>query len=148
SFQRGSWRDIDNQPVLPEPNQQPNAQELRNLLDPYEEELARWPLYISLDKDVMHAADAVVNWDSGNLRFADVQSVLTEFLLAAGGNLVGMDVVGDWSPVRVRGALRHFLHLTEHPPLSVDPGAAAALNEHVNLALLETVRACSLSAAA
>jgi hypothetical protein len=111
------------------------------LLEPYRLELARWPLYVSLDKDVMLQAEAVVNWDSGHLTLPEVEMILEEFLGAAGGQLAGMDIVGDWSPVRVRGALRHFLHVTEHPVLHVDAETAAARNERTNLLLLDSLRA-------
>jgi len=88
----------------------------------------------------------VVNWDSGHLVTDEVLDVLGAFVGAAAGNLAGMDVVGDWSPVRVQGMLRRFFHLTEHPPLAVNPHDATRRNEALNLALLDTVaRACSRS---
>jgi hypothetical protein len=139
SYQRGSWQQIDHQAVRPEREKPVAGERLRGLLEPHAKELARWPLYISLDKDVMPATQAAVNWDSGHLDFAEVQAILAAFLSAAEGNLAGLDVVGDWSLVKVRGALRHFLHLTEHPPLDVDAEAARDLNESVNQALLNLV---------
>jgi hypothetical protein len=95
------------------------------------------PLYISVDKDVLIEADAAVNWDSGHLHLAEARAVLSAFVGAAGGRLAGMDVIGDWSPVRLRGPLRHVLHWSEHPPLPVDPVEASRRNERANLALLE-----------
>jgi hypothetical protein len=142
SYHRRSWRAIDTDPIRRQRDVPVDAERLACLLEPHAAELARWPLYVSLDKDVMPAADAAVNWDSGHLRFPEVQAILAAFLSAARGNVAGMDVVGDWSPVRVRGALRHFLHLTEHPPLDIDPEAAIARNEAVNLGLLDMMRAC------
>ena len=115
---------------------------LRDLLIPYREELARMPLYISLDKDVMVPADAIVNWDSGHLGLGEVQDVLTAFLEAARGNLRGMDVLGEWSPVRVDGLFRWSFHMTMHPPLQIDPAEANRVNERANLALMETVAGC------
>ena len=67
--------------------------------------------------------------------------MLEAFVAAAGGNVSGMDVVGDWSPVRVRGWLRRFLHLTEHPSLKVQPDVAAQCNEGTNLSLLNLLGA-------
>src|SRR5207245_605996 len=104
------------------------------LLRPFAPALARWPLYVSLDKDVMTAEDAVVNWDSGRLRLAEVTAVLAAFAAAARGDVVGVDVTGDWSPVRLGGTLRRALHWTEHPALAVDPAEAARVNERSNLA--------------
>ena len=52
-----------------------------------------------------------------------------------------MDVVGDWSPVRLRGVLRHVLHWTEHPRLAVDDREATRRNEEMNLRLGEVLTA-------
>src|SRR5262249_6592244 len=76
----------------------------------------------------------------------EVLDVLGAFLAAADGNLAGMDVVGDWSPVRVHGMVRRFFHLTEHPPLAIDPHEATRRNEALNLNLLDAVaQACGRS---
>jgi hypothetical protein len=106
------------------------------LLQPFASDLTAHPLAISLDKDVMTDAEAVVNWDSGFLEFTEVQSVLQAFLQAAQGRVLGCDVVGDWSGVHVSGLLRRGLHALEHPALTVDPIEAARRNERTNLALL------------
>src|SRR5262249_55474848 len=109
-------------------------------LKPFRTELASRPLYISLDKDVMKSNDAVVNWDSGHLTLTEVLEVLKGFLRAAERKLAGMDIVGDWSPVRLRGWLRYLMHFTEHPVLAIDPIQARRRNEHTNLALVEAIR--------
>jgi hypothetical protein len=106
------------------------------LLEPYRGELAALPLYVSLDKDVLGADEAVVNWDSGRLVRGEVLHVLRGFLDASGG-AAGLDVVGDWSPVRVAGPFRRALHHTEHVPLAVNADEATRVNEALNLALLE-----------
>jgi hypothetical protein len=139
-FRRGSWRQVPNEPLRPGPSQAASHERLESLLQPFRAELARFPLYISLDKDVMAEPEAVVNWDSGHLTLAEVCSTLAAFLRGARGNLIGMDVVGDWSPVQLRGPFRHLLHWTEHPRLTVDPEDAARRNEQTNLVLLETVQ--------
>ena len=66
-FTRGPWRRIRNVPVRAA-GRPVTEQRVEELLRPFAPALARWPLYVSLDKDVMTAADAVVNWDSGQLR--------------------------------------------------------------------------------
>jgi hypothetical protein len=81
----------------------------------------------------------VVNWDSGHLTLAEVIEIVHAFVRAAQGNLAGMDVTGDWSPVRLRGWLRHLMHLTEHPVLAIDANDATRRNEQTNLTLLEAV---------
>jgi hypothetical protein len=140
AYQRGRWSTLPTKPVRPAPAQPIAAGRLKELLSPYQASLSQYPLYISLDKDVMVERDALVNWDSGHLTLAEVRLLLEGFLLQADGNLAGMDIVGDWSPVRLGGVLRRLLHWTEHPQLNIDPANAARLNQQTNLALLDTVQ--------
>jgi len=84
----------------------------------------------------------VVNWDSGHLHLNEVDTILRCFLSLSSGRLAGMDIVGDWSPVRVSGLLRRFFHWTMHPSLSINADQASWLNEETNLHLLDTVQGC------
>jgi hypothetical protein len=140
-FRRGAWAGVRNEPVRPRPEVPTTPARLGELLEPFRPDLGRWPLYISLDKDVMTQSEAAVNWDSGHLTLPEVEMIVQAFLNAAHGRLAGADVVGDWSPVRVHGAVRRLLHLTEHPRLEVDPAEAAARNERTNLFLVDRLRA-------
>jgi hypothetical protein len=110
---------------------------LSELLDPHREELARHPLYVSLDKDVIRADEAAVNWDSGVLTARDVTAVLRAFLVAARAGLAGADLVGDWSAVRLRSPLQYVLHWLEHPRLRIDPRVAHIQNQAINAGLIE-----------
>jgi hypothetical protein len=138
-FQREAWAGVPNEPVRPRPDTPVDLDRIEKLLFPFRAELATLPLYVSLDKDVLAQEEAVVNWDSGYLTLAEVSQVLQAFMEAARGKLAGMDVVGDWSPVRLRGWLRHVMHWTEHPTLSVEASDAAGRNEQTNLALLQAI---------
>jgi hypothetical protein len=66
---------------------------------------------------------------------------VVEAFAGASAGLAGMDVVGDWSPVRVAGLGRRLLHWTEHPRLRVEEAQAQERNEALNLALLGRLRA-------
>jgi len=147
SFTRGRWRDIPNRPLRESADRVITVARLTSLLGEAGADLAGYPLYITLDKDLMRVDDAIVNWDSGCLELSEVLSVLTGFVTACGGQLAGMDIVGDWSPVRVRGLMRRWLHWTEHPALHVDPAEAAECNARTNQILIDTLRA-SLALAA
>lgn len=125
-FYGGGWRGVPHCPLRPQPTEPTSASRLAELLAPYRFELRRWPLYISLDKDVLVESDAVVNWDSGKLTLPEVAQVLQTFVGAADGRLAGADIVGDWSPVRLQGWLRRVLHWTEHPPLNIEELRAVA----------------------
>jgi arginase family enzyme len=96
-------------------------------------------VYVTFDKDVLVRDDAVVNWDSGSLRLPDSLEILSGVFDACGARLLGMDIVGDWSPVRTDGLFRWGLHALEHPLLRVDPRDAAAVNEQTNLSILELI---------
>jgi hypothetical protein len=139
-FKRGPWSEIIHAPLRAEGQAVLCPDHLDRLLRPFRSELLSRPLYISVDKDVLTQTEAVVNWDSGHLALGEVQTVLRGFLHAARGRLAGMDILGDWSPVHLQGALRRVLHWTEHPGLAVDAGEASRCNERTNIAMLETVR--------
>jgi hypothetical protein len=135
-FRRGAWSRIPNDPVRLVADKRPPRERINQIVDAFGAELAGRPLYISLDKDVMMSQAATVNWDSGHLSITEVEAVIGAFLRASGGKLAGMDITGDWSSVKLRGGLRHLMHLTMHPSLSVDAYAAARCNERTNLKFL------------
>jgi hypothetical protein len=135
-FRRGAWGRVPHEPLRPSPFAHATGARVEELLRPHRDELAKRPLYISLDKDVTASAESVVNWDSGVLGMKEVGAVLDGFTAAAGGRLAGMDVVGDWSPVQAEGWFRKLFQRTMHPPLSIDPGYAERVNQPVNLRLL------------
>jgi hypothetical protein len=137
TFRRGAWSRVANEPLRPDRETPAAPERVADLVRPFHAELARWPLYISLDKDVLRATEAIVNWDSGHLLLEESRTVLAEFLGASRHRLAGMDTVGDWSPVRLRGCLRWAMHLTEHPTLNVRADQAARRNAQVNGALLD-----------
>ncbi len=135
-FRGRAWDRVPHEPLRPAAAERLTASRLEGLLEPHRADLGQWPLYVSLDKDVMGTPEAVVNWDSGHLDLEEVQTVLDGFREAAGDRLAGMDVVGDWSPVRVQGWFRQLFHLTEHPALTTTPGEARRCNERTNQMLL------------
>lgn len=135
TFRTGFWRRLWHTPLRPDLDGCAGVTRLQALLWPYRESLRRWPLYVSVDKDVLLASDAVVNWDSGFLRLDEVRDVLQAFVRAADGRLLGADILGDWSPVHARSWLSRLLDRTEHPPLAIDPTLASRCNEAANLTL-------------
>jgi hypothetical protein len=140
SFRGHAWNQIPQAPIRSTPDEPVRPDRLEVLLDPWRDELAQLPIYVSLDRDVLWSEESVVNWDSGNLTFAEVLALVKAFRSASAG-LAGMDVVGDWSPVRVSGMFRRLLHWTEHPRLRVDPDRARTINEEINLTLLDSLAA-------
>jgi hypothetical protein len=136
-YRAGRWARVAAEPLREQGQAPVCVNRLQALLRHHRTDLARAPLYISFDKDVLRSSVSVVNWDSGHLELTEAVAVLEAFVSAARGRLAGMDVVGDWSPVVLRGWLRRFFHLAMHPPLTVDPHEAARVNERTNLHMLE-----------
>lgn len=140
-FRGGGWNRVESPPLRPDRETPLDPARLERLLEPHRRELAARPLYVSVDKDALREADAVVNWDSGHLTLEELTTALRGFLNAAGGRLAGADSTGDWSPVEVRGSLRRLLHRVEHPRMVVEPAIARERNERVNRRLLEVLKA-------
>lgn len=135
----GHWAQVPNQPLRVDATRPLEAGRLDELCDELRADLASVPLYVTIDKDVMRAEDAVVNWDSGRLTLDEVLTAVRWFVAAAKGRLAGVDVVGDWSVERTEGALRRILVEAEHPALTIDAQEAARVNARTNLALVEAV---------
>jgi hypothetical protein len=138
-FRRGKWADLPHRPLMRPGDSSSVVESLQQALGGDRDDLERWPLYISLDKDVMGAREAVVNWDSGTLAFDEVRDILSWFHEASHGRLAGVDVVGDWSAVRLRPGLRTICHWSEHPVLTIDPNLATQVNQTMNEAILDLV---------
>jgi hypothetical protein len=97
-------------------------------------------IYVTIDKDVLRAEDAVTNWDQGRASLAFVLAAVRR--IAGGRRLVGADVVGDWSsPVHGGGAAASLLKrgeaLLDQPWRRPEPGQAGQLNAAANLRLLD-----------
>jgi hypothetical protein len=95
-------------------------------------------LYITIDKDVLRADDAVTNWDQGCTTLELLVSLVRT--IAAQHEIVGADVVGDWSePVYDEGVHRWMKRLEAmiDQPWRRPSSAALAVNESVNVTLLQ-----------
>ncbi len=137
-FVRGRWAGITVHPLLSEDVSLPSA--LNDALSLFREELSRLPLYISIDKDVLCAEDAAVNWDSGLLRLPQAVTIVETFLAASRGRLAGADVLGDWSPIELGHWLNRLCDRLDHPSPKHDPDEAATRNQRANTAIVQALR--------
>ncbi len=142
-FTRGRWAGIVTLPLLTDAG--PIDVVLREALQPFLQDLARIPLYISVDKDVLSAEDAAVNWDSGLLRLPEAVMILETFLAAAEGHLAGADVLGDWSAVELGHWLNRLCDRIDHPSPHFNGADAAARNQRANTKILGALCAGSRS---
>src|SRR5579884_4176120 len=65
-FRGERWRQVPHRPLRRWTDQPADADAIEDWLAPFRAELAALPLYVSLDKDVLAASEAAVNWDSGH----------------------------------------------------------------------------------
>ena len=56
--------------------------------------LLEWPVYISLDKDVLDSQEAVTDWSQGHMRLSEILDFL-ETVKVSGALFCGMDVCGE-----------------------------------------------------
>jgi hypothetical protein len=102
-------------------------------------------VYITIDKDVLRAAEAATNWDQGQTSLDFLKAMLEPVL--QGHRVIGADVVGDWSQaVYGGGALASLMKRGEamlDQPRHRPAMQACAANEPVNLELLTLIGAAS-----
>ena len=82
SFKGKSWQSVPHRALRDDPDSPARRTAIEAALHPWREELAGLPLYVSLDRDVLNADEAIVNWDSGKLLVAEVLAVIRTFLSA------------------------------------------------------------------
>jgi hypothetical protein len=137
-FVKGRWAKIKTQPLVNE--DRPISEVLAGVVGPLREELSQRPLYISIDKDVLTAEDAAVNWDSGSIRLPEAVTVVKWFVRAAGGRMAGADLLGDWSPIELGHGLNRLCDRIDHPSPRYQPEEAAQRNRRANEALLRALQ--------
>jgi hypothetical protein len=98
-------------------------------------------IYITIDKDVLRAADAATNWDQGRTSLDFLKALLTPLIKTH--RVIGADVVGDWSQAVYGGGpvaalLKRGEAMLDQPHRRPAPQACAA-NEPVNLDLLALI---------
>ncbi|MFM9939376.1 MAG: arginase family protein [Hyphomicrobiaceae bacterium] len=100
-------------------------------------------IYVTIDKDVLQAGDAITNWDQGLLRIDAVAASIK--VLFAHRHVVGIDVIGDRSRPRYRGSLatqwRKRCEVMIDQPIMRDRGDAVRVNERSNIRLLSEIEA-------
>ncbi|MFC3070642.1 arginase family protein [Phenylobacterium soli] len=108
-------------------------------LDRLDAAIATRSVYVTLDKDVLRAEDAVTNWDQGRASLEFVAAAVRS--VSRGRRIVGADVVGDWSKpdygLGLGGLMKRGEAMLDQPWSRPRPDEADRLNEAVNLRLLE-----------
>ena len=95
-------------------------------------------IYLSVDKDCLRREWAVTNWEEGSLALDQVTQGIGR--LRGAKNLIGVDITGEYSPVRIRDPLFRLLARWDRPALPPVAPTDLARNEQTNLALLSALR--------
>jgi hypothetical protein len=99
-------------------------------------------VYLTIDKDVLDAEDAVTNWDQGRMRISYLLSLITA--VGRRYTIVGADITGDYSTPRYSGNLWTRLSkraeiFVDQPRAQPDLAQAVNINSAANFALLEVL---------
>jgi len=98
-------------------------------------------VYVSIDKDCLRADASLTNWETGDLRLGELTQLLT--LISQELEIVGLDVVGDYSPPHVKGWLKTLMERLDRPKTFSANGKSeaeiTAVNERTNLRLLDVL---------
>jgi hypothetical protein len=107
-------------------------------------ELAGKNVYISLDKDVMGEADALTDWDQGQMTLKELLTIIGK--ITASANLVGMDICGERAPQPLHGLLKRIDSGRLTKPGAKDFEHANQINEKTNVDIIKFIeRECSVS---
>lgn len=96
-------------------------------------------VYVSIDKDCLKREYAVTNWEEGRLTLDELLEMLK--LIKDNRRIVGVDITGDYSDIKVNGILKNIISYIDHPRRptgkAVGKDAGAKINEDTNLKILE-----------
>lgn len=96
-------------------------------------------VYVSIDKDCLQAGASLTNWEAGLLSLDELLQMLR--LIQQYTEMVGADLVGDYSPPKIRGWLKTLIAKFDYPNDYSARGKSleeiCAVNEATNLKLVE-----------
>lgn len=98
-------------------------------------------VYISIDKDCLNSNFALTNWEEGALRLDQLLAMVK--LMRNNLDIIGLDVVGDYSVPVISSRLKAMLSRLDHPKrLAVDNCSTDLIlkvNEQTNLKILQEI---------
>lgn len=96
-------------------------------------------VYVSIDKDCLKKEYSLTNWEEGRLDLGELLLMLK--LIKDNFDIVGLDISGDFSPLRIKGRLKTLCGNWDHPKDYSAKGKDAlsinSINEQTNLRILE-----------
>jgi len=98
-------------------------------------------IYISIDKDCLNREAALTNWEEGFLKLSQLLAMLK--LLRENLEIIGLDIVGDYSSCQGLGRMKAAISRLDHPHNFAARGYPDELilqaNQESNLAILEEI---------
>lgn len=108
--------------------------------------LARLPtrkVYVSIDKDCLQGSFAVTNWEEGKMTLDELLLMLK--LIKENAEIIGADITGDYSPIRLTGAFKQCMSSFDHPKNlkvhTLTESDITSINEKTNLKILQVLNA-------
>lgn len=98
-------------------------------------------VYISVDKDCLNNKFALTNWEEGSLRLDQLLTMLK--ILRDNLDIIGLDIAGDYSPLKISGPIKALISQVDHPRVVAADNCSADLilkvNEQANLKIIQGV---------
>lgn len=81
------------------------------------------------------------NWNSGELNLTELIMIIETFIELSDGNLMAMDIMGDFTYVETAGVYRSYLHKTQHCDSEnfISQEQATDLNQTTNITILNAI---------
>ena len=92
------------------------------------------PVWITIDKDVLRAEDALTNWDQGEMPFDALDLAIRR--IGSTARVVGVDVCGEYSPAVHTNPFKRYEAWTDQPPPPIRP--TCTVNAKTNARMLAT----------
>ena len=95
--------------------------------------------YVSIDKDCLNPDSSLTNWEKGLLSLEELLLIIK--LARENLDIIGADILGDYSPPTARGRIRTFLSRLDHPndysAKSMPESEITSINEKTNIKIIE-----------
>lgn len=99
-------------------------------------------VYVSIDKDCLKKEYSFTNWEEGNFQLEDLLTMLG--IIKERLDIIGLDISGDYSDVRVCGKIKNIISQFDHPgdysAKGVDAALINSVNEQTNIKIIELLK--------
>ena len=99
-------------------------------------------VYVTIDKDCLKAPYSLTNWAEGHLELEELLLMLKS--IKENTEVVGLDITGDYSPVKTEGFIRTVITAINHPrdvsAKNRPQSLIDSVNESANIRILELLR--------